>query len=134
MRNIFGRLKNQRGQAIVEMAIAIPVLITVLVCILEFGGIFHNYLVVTHAAREGARSAALRNTDSIIISTAEAAAPSIQPGELNVDIEPPVRTVGQPVTVTVSREVPIFTSIIKNALELDDYKFTVQGVAVMRVE
>lgn len=50
---IFG--KNEKGQAIVELAIAIPVLLLVLCGIIDFGWIFSNKMVITYCSREGAR-------------------------------------------------------------------------------
>jgi len=50
------RFKNNRGQAIVELAILLPVLLLILLGILEFGRIFSTYITITHASREGARA------------------------------------------------------------------------------
>ncbi|MHB8963784.1 MAG: TadE/TadG family type IV pilus assembly protein [Saccharofermentanales bacterium] len=47
--------KNEKGQAVVELAIAIPVLLLVLCGIIDFGWIFSNKMVITYCSREGAR-------------------------------------------------------------------------------
>jgi len=47
--------KNEKGQSIVELAIAIPVLLLILCGIIDFGWIFSNKMVITYCSREGAR-------------------------------------------------------------------------------
>ena len=54
-------LASARGQALVETAIAVPLLLLVSVLIFEFGRAYQVAQVVTNAAREGARVAVLPN-------------------------------------------------------------------------
>ncbi len=56
------RLRGQHGQAFVEFAIVLPVLVMLLVGIAQFGLAFHNYLSITDATRVGARAAAVKRT------------------------------------------------------------------------
>ena len=51
---------NKRGAALVEFAIVAMLLFTLLFGIIEFGLLIKDYLTLNQAAREGARSAALR--------------------------------------------------------------------------
>jgi Flp pilus assembly protein TadG len=53
------RTMHQRGQALVEAALVLPLLLLVLVGIMEVGRAWNIHQVVTHAAREGARAAAV---------------------------------------------------------------------------
>lgn len=53
------RLASERGAQLIEFALVFPVLLFVLAGILDMGFLFKNYQVVTNAAREGARLAAL---------------------------------------------------------------------------
>src|SRR5262245_13202144 len=46
--------KSQKGQSIVEVAVAMPLLLILVIGIIEFGIVFATYLAVTNAAREGA--------------------------------------------------------------------------------
>ena len=46
---------NDRGQAVIEMALTLPLLLLVVFGIIDFGFMFQRYEVVTNAAREGAR-------------------------------------------------------------------------------
>jgi Flp pilus assembly protein TadG len=49
-----GRVRDQRGAALVELAIALPMLIVVLLGTVDFGRVFRSTMVVTNAARAGA--------------------------------------------------------------------------------
>jgi len=49
----------ERGAALVEFALAVPLLLVVIAGIVDFGFLFQRYEVVTNAAREGARMATL---------------------------------------------------------------------------
>lgn len=53
--------QHERGTTIVEAAIVIPLLMTVLFGIIEFGFAYNDYLSLRSAAREGARMAAVDN-------------------------------------------------------------------------
>jgi len=52
---------SERGAAIIETAITLPLLLLVSVGIFEFGRAFQTWQVMTNAAREGARVAVLPN-------------------------------------------------------------------------
>jgi Flp pilus assembly protein TadG len=52
-------LRDQKGQAMTEFAVALPVVALVLFAILQFGIAFNNYLTLTDAVRRGARVAAV---------------------------------------------------------------------------
>jgi hypothetical protein len=53
------RIDNQDGQALVEFALLLPILMGILIAILQFGVVFKQYLTLTDAVREGARKAAV---------------------------------------------------------------------------
>ena len=53
------RVRSARGAELIEFALVLPVLLLVLGGILDMGFLFNNYAVITNAAREGARMAAL---------------------------------------------------------------------------
>jgi Flp pilus assembly protein TadG len=57
------RIKRQEGQALVEFAIVIPVLLLIVLGIMQFGILFNNYITLTDAVRTGARQAAVSRTD-----------------------------------------------------------------------
>ena len=53
------RVQGERGQAIVELALTLPLLMLVVLGVFDFGLMFERFEVVTNAAREGARVAVL---------------------------------------------------------------------------
>src|SRR5262245_37054480 len=56
------RLGREDGQAFVEFAIVLPLLVLLVFGITQFGLAFRNYLSITDAARVGARAAAVKRT------------------------------------------------------------------------
>ncbi len=50
--------RGERGQSMVEMALAFPILLLVLAGTLEVGKYFNDYLTILDATREAARYAA----------------------------------------------------------------------------
>jgi len=64
------RLRNERGQALLETAITLPIILLVCVGIFEFGRAYQVQQVLTNAAREGARVAVLPGiTDGVVTAT-----------------------------------------------------------------
>jgi Flp pilus assembly protein TadG len=67
---MFKRLRNQRGAALIETAVTLPLVLLVSVAIFEFGRAYQTWQVLTNAAREGARVAVLEQyTDAQVSST-----------------------------------------------------------------
>ena len=58
MRRARGR-HAQRGAALVEAAIIIPVLFLIVFAVIDFGNVFYQYISVRQGVREGAREAAI---------------------------------------------------------------------------
>jgi Flp pilus assembly protein TadG len=54
-----GRLRDNRGTALAELALVMPVLLLLLLGMLDFGKAFHEWIDETHVANEGARLAAV---------------------------------------------------------------------------
>ena len=54
------RLRNERGNALLETAVTLPIILFVSVAIFEFGRAYQVQQVLTNAAREGARIAVLQ--------------------------------------------------------------------------
>ena len=87
MVNRFGG-RDDRGQALVELALVATILLTLLLATVEMGRIGHAYLTVLHASREGARLGALGREDKEITSRVQAAAGSIPAGQLSIEVSP----------------------------------------------
>ena len=55
LRPALPRIRSRSGNALVEMALVLPLLLLVFAGIVDFGFLFQRYEVITNAAREGAR-------------------------------------------------------------------------------
>lgn len=98
---------NERGQALVELVLGLPLLLLVLVTILQFGVVMNDYVEVAQAARTGARKASVsRRASAPAAVAAEAArdsAANLDQDRLAVDVEPGGDwRRGDPVSVQVS--------------------------------
>lgn len=58
------RRARERGTALLEAALTIPVLLLISVGIFEFGRAYQTWQILTNAAREGARMAVIPNSDA----------------------------------------------------------------------
>jgi Flp pilus assembly protein TadG len=57
-----GTTKREAGQSLVETAIIVPILLLLLAAVVDFGRAFDAYIVLTNAAREGARFGSVKPT------------------------------------------------------------------------
>lgn len=57
------RTTSERGQAMLEVALTLPLLLLVAIGIFEFGRAYQTWQILTNAAREGARVAVLPGID-----------------------------------------------------------------------
>ena len=57
------RFLNERGQALLETALTLPIILLVSVGIFEFGRAYQTWQILTNAAREGARVSVLPSSD-----------------------------------------------------------------------
>ncbi len=63
------RLSSQRGQALLETALVLPLVLLVATSIFEFGRAYQTWQVLTNASREAARIAVLPGTTDADIQT-----------------------------------------------------------------
>jgi Flp pilus assembly protein TadG len=49
------RTRNEQGQAVVELALVLPLLLMIVLGIVQFGSLFRDYIALTDATRVGAR-------------------------------------------------------------------------------
>lgn len=117
--------KREKGQASVEFALVLPLVLLVLLGLLQVGVFVLEKLQVTGAAREGAREAAVTGDRERIKRAAQRSAVGM---EIDVSVDRgPER--GDPAVVAVSArptELPVMGGIVSN-LELE-------SSATMRVE
>lgn len=125
-------LKNQKGQALVEFALILPILLLVVMAILQFGMMLNSYLTIENASREGARAGIVGSSDAEIQQLIISTSPNLDPTNLTVSITPAegLRKSGDTIIVDISYNyefvVPIISSIVKNVV--------LNGQTSMRVE
>ena len=56
MNRLTEKIKNQKGAALVEFAIVLPLLLVLVFGMIEFSILFYDKAVITNASREGARA------------------------------------------------------------------------------
>ena len=61
--------KKERGAALIEMALTLPLLLLLSIGIFEFGRAFQHWQILTNASREGARIATLPGVTDDAVTT-----------------------------------------------------------------
>lgn len=120
------REREDGGQAAVELALVLPFVCLVLLALLQIGLVVHTQLLVVHAAREGARAAAVDPHPGAPTVAVVASAP-LDPSRLALDADPrPDGRVEVEVTYTMPTDVPLVGALIGDV--------EMSSSAVMRIE
>jgi Flp pilus assembly protein TadG len=127
-------MKKEEGQAMVEFALMLPVLLLFLCGILDFGWIFGNELLASNSTREAARYTAIHYYDSttdddkaIAASIIAASMPSLNNPVITLD--KPAGT--EVITLSLKGEIPVLTPFLSAIL---GENFTIKAKTIMRVE
>jgi Flp pilus assembly protein TadG len=120
--------QSDRGQATVEAALVLPFVALLLLAVVQVGLLVRAQVLVTHAAREAARAAAVDPDPNAALDAAEHAS-SLDAARMKVSIEGRGDR-GSHVTVHVTYDVPTDVPLI-GALVGDIH---LEGEATMRVE
>lgn len=80
---------NEDGQALVEFALVLPVLLLLAFAMVQLADLGVARLALEHAAAEGARTGALTNDDELIRDSVAAAIGPLRAAEVQVAIVPP---------------------------------------------
>ena len=135
--------RSDEGAAAVEFALVALILFTLLLGIMQFGYLFFQWNEITHAAREGARWAALEYpagsvaTPDTVKYKVWQAAPDMGLTDADITVTPTnpgIDDVGDPATVTVTRNVPIFAPLIQNILGTSEVSIKLTSTATLRIE
>jgi Flp pilus assembly protein TadG len=114
----------------VEFAVVLPLVLISLLLVAQVALVVAEQLVVQHAAREGAREAAVWN-DDVRARDAALRAGNLDSDRASIDVSPSARPVGSPVTVTVHYRVPLVVPYVSRFLPED---VTLTASSVYRVE
>ncbi|TMK85657.1 MAG: hypothetical protein E6G44_06340 [Actinobacteria bacterium] len=122
--------QGERGSAAVEFVLVLPLVLVMSLAIVQVGLLVKDQLVVTEAARAGAREAAVTLDDDRVRQAAIDAGATLDPTRVEVSIAREGGA-GSPVTVTVDYDdaivVPLVTWLFPDSVGLS-------ATAVMRQE
>ena len=107
---------REKGQAMVEFTLILPVLLMIIMGIVEFGRAYSAYLTIQNAAREGVRLGITGATDAEVATAVEQVASTLDPSALTVNVTPAEtsRSPGELLTVTVSYRFQFLVPLISN--------------------
>ena len=127
------KLWHLRGQSLLEFALVLPILLLLFFGIIEFGIIFSDNLIISQAAREGARVGVVGGSDEEIVNTVEHIAGTLDQNHLQIAISPPEgeRTRGNSLKVEVRYSVQIMTPFMA---EIIPNPYPLSAAVTMRVE
>jgi Flp pilus assembly protein TadG len=112
-------LRSERGQALTEFALALPVLALLLFAVIQFGIVFNNYVTLTDATRAGARKAAvarrLSDPTGSCVSAVRSSATDLKSGSLTASCQ----STWQPgadvkVTATYPYQISLLGMVVKS--------------------
>jgi hypothetical protein len=133
------RNQNTGGQALVEFAFVLPILLLLMVAIIDFGILFYSQMAVSNAAWEGARAGATivdpAQGDQEIIGAVHSAAYGLDISLLTIDIDPAQDEPPRNQSFPAPRGESLTITVIYN-IELTFPQVTVpiSGQAVTRME
>jgi Flp pilus assembly protein TadG len=143
---LIGRARDERGVALTEFALILPLLMLVLIGMLDFGKAYNYWIDQTHLANEGARWAAVnRNPAGVTMTLQQYIASKANTDELKnggtssisdalgvcIGFPNATSNVGDPVEVRVTttyKWLPIIGD------EISILQTTISGKATMRIE
>jgi Flp pilus assembly protein TadG len=86
--------RREQGQAIVELALVLPIMLMLLLGIVQFGTVFRDYIALTDATRVGARQAAVARSlqpasarEPSIIQKVQRAGVNLNPAKMTISVE-----------------------------------------------
>ena len=88
------RSRREAGQAVVELALVLPLLLLLLLGIVQFGSVFRDYIALTDATRVGARQASVSrsiqppaNREPTIVTKVHSAGVNLDPAKMTITVE-----------------------------------------------
>jgi Flp pilus assembly protein TadG len=135
--------KNERGAALIETAITIPIILLISVGIFEFGRAYQTWQVMTNAAREGARIAILNEKTDTDVQTAvkdymkNGGLPKYASATITIDRLVPMGTnTASKITIDYPYQFMVLNGVIRlvTPKSTTGAPITMQSVALMRNE
>jgi len=127
------KLKNKKGQAMVEFVLILPVFLLLLLGMVDLSRVISANFVLDNTARSAARIGVISNQDSDIIAAIESGTETLDSTSITYTITPGEgsRSSGDALAVEINYTVDILTPIVSNVL---GNTIPISGKIVMRVE
>jgi Flp pilus assembly protein TadG len=105
--------RKNNGQSLVETALTLPIILFLLMAILDFGMAMNNYILISNAAREGARAAAVGSSDNEIRTLISNYTSELNNQNITVSITPSdsTRKKGDEISVLIKYQYSLITPI-----------------------
>lgn len=126
--------KKENGQAMVELALVLPILILVFCGIIDFGWAYINKISVNNAAREGARYASIHyheagwKTNCFTVVNESTGLINLKVSEVVFDDTTKVGAV----TVKIDTKAPVLTGVTSTII--GSTEFSLKAESTMRIE
>ena len=133
------RPRRNSGQALVEFAVVVPILILLILGLVDFARAWNTYQVITDAAREGARTAVIDNptvteADVLVTMSSAMARAGLNTTDATITITGFRSGRGNPTTVQIDYEYELGWVGLLLALASGDEFLTLSTQFVMRNE
>ncbi|WP_134683978.1 TadE/TadG family type IV pilus assembly protein [Brevibacillus migulae] len=111
-------IRDERGSAMVEMALVLPMLLILLCGMVELGRIFHSYIVIQQAARDAVRYVSIGESDAKVSSVILQSIPSLDAKRVTYSIQPKdgYRKTGDAVSVEITYAHAMLIPFLKGLL------------------
>lgn len=132
MNNISVLFKKEKGQSAIEFALVLPVILIIILVIIQSGIVVNAQLIITHAAREGARDGSVTNDNFKIMSSIRNSTGTLNQEMLSISISPSSgRRIGDYITVNIKYRPPLVIPIIRSFFP---DSICLKSSATMRIE
>lgn len=124
--------RGQRGQALVEFALIVPILTILLFGVMEVGRFMNAYLIISNGAREGARLGAVQGSSADITTKVQQVTSTLDPARRTITVTNARGWTGEYVTVQVVYRYNFLVPMVSLLFPSNPYNLTAR--AIMRLE
>ena len=125
------RPPREEGQATLEAALTLPIVLIALLLIVQVGIVVRDVLALQQAAREGARVAAVSGDDAEASDAVRNSAGPLDASQVEIDIDRDGDAIGHAVDVRLSYIARVSLPVVSRIVSLD---LPLRATATMRAE
>lgn len=121
----FGKkIRNNKGQSIVELALLLPILLMLLFGTIEFGRVYGAYMIINHASREAVRVGSVGGTTSEIQTAVANTTSALDQSKISIQVtKSGLGARGDTVAVLIGYDIsivgPLIGVVVPNPLHLE---------------